>query len=61
MGMVGLREGENGGYETFLVGPWGPSPWMWVAVQVWKKTGRDDIMSSVLVLVQDGQIVQLRT
>jgi len=38
-----------------------PSPWLLLVGQVQEKTGRDDEMSSVLVLAQDGRTAPLRT
>ena len=38
-----------------------PGPWLLLVGQVQEKTGRDDEMSSVLVLAQDGRTAPLRT
>ena len=49
--------GDGGGRHNVVR----PGPWLLLVGQVQEKTGRDDEMSSVLVLAQDGRTAPLRT
>jgi len=49
--------GDGGGRQNVVR----PGPWLLLVGQVQEKTGRDDEMSSVLVLAQDGRTAPLRT
>ena len=49
--------GDGGGRHNAVR----PGPWLLLVGQVQEKTGRDDEMSSVLVLAQDGRTAPLRT
>ena len=55
----GRREmvGDGGGRHNVVR----PGPWLLLVGQVQEKTGRDDEMSSVLVLAQEGRTAPLRT
>ena len=62
------KTSEDGGGRREMVGDGGgrhnvvrPGPWLLLVGQVQEKTGRDDEMSSVLVLAQDGRTAPLRT
>jgi len=49
--------GDGGGRHNAVR----PGPWLLLVRQVQEKTGRDDEMSSVLVLAQDGRTAPLGT
>ena len=49
--------GDGGGRHNVIH----PSPWLLLVGQVQEKAGRDDEMSSILVLVQDGRTAPLRS
>ena len=62
------KTSEDGGRRRGTTGDGGgrhnvvrPGPWLLLVGQVQEKTGRDDEISSVLVLAQDGRTAPLRT